>query len=138
MSDKFKGKYRNESARLQSWDYGSAAAYFITICTKDREHYFGEIRNGKLEISPVGAIAYILWYEIKNHAKDIQFGEFVVMPNHIHGILILNGNNGGWTDLMVGTTHALSLPHALSLREISQTPTANIAIHRATTISKSG
>ena len=101
MSDKFKGKYRNESARLQNWDYGSNAAYFITICTKDREPYFGEIINGKMHVLPAGAIAHVLWYEIKNHAKNIELGEFVVMPNHVHGILILNGKNDG----VVGTTH---------------------------------
>ncbi len=93
MSEKFKGKYRNESARLQNWDYGSDAAYFITICTKDREHYFGEIQKGKMQVSPAGAIAHALWFEIKNHAKNIELGEFVVMPNHVHGILILDGNN---------------------------------------------
>ncbi len=100
MSDKFKGKYRSESARLQNWHYGNDAAYFITICTKDREHYFGEIKNKKIKVLPAGAIAYTLWYEIKNHAKNIELGEFVVMPNHVHGILILNGNDrgnvGGW------------------------------------------
>ena len=90
MSEKFKGKYRNESARLQNWDYGSDAAYFITICTKDREHFFGEIQNGQMQVSPAGAIAYVLWNEIKNHAKNVELGEFVVMPNHVHGILILN------------------------------------------------
>src|SRR5690554_3922657 len=95
MSEKFKGKYRNESARFQNWDYGSDAAYFITTCTYDRKHFFGEIKNGKMQVSPVGAIAHVLWFEIKNHAKHIELGEFVVMPNHVHGILILNGNNRG-------------------------------------------
>lgn len=94
MSDKFKGKYRNESARLQNWDYRNDAAYFITICTKDREHYFGEIQNGKMQVSPAGAIAHVLWLEIKNHAKNIGLGEFVVMPNHVHGVLVLDGNDG--------------------------------------------
>jgi putative transposase len=82
-----------KSPRLGNWDYGRNAAYFITICTKDREHYFGEIQNNKLNVSPAGAIAYVLWHEIKNHVKNIELGEFVVMPNHVHGILILNGNN---------------------------------------------
>ena len=45
-------------------------------------------------VSPAGAIAHVLWNEIKNHAKNIELGEFVVMPNHVHGILVLNGNNG--------------------------------------------
>ena len=95
MSEKYKGKYRNESARLHGWDYSSNASYFITICTQDREHFFGEIKNGRMRVSPAGAIAHVLWYEIKNHAVDIKLGEFAVMPNHIHGILILDGDGGG-------------------------------------------
>ncbi|MBS1760644.1 MAG: transposase [Bacteroidetes bacterium] len=78
---------------MQTWDYANDGAYFITICTKNREHYFGEIENGKMQLSPIGAIADVLWYEIKNHAKNIELGEFVVMPNHVHGVLILAGND---------------------------------------------
>ncbi|MCO6495465.1 MAG: transposase [Bacteroidetes bacterium] len=105
---KLQNKYRNESIRLQTWDYARDGAYFITICTKNRLHYFGEIETGKIRLSTVGAIADILWYEIKNHAKNIELGEFVVMPNHIHGILILTGNdefvNGGDNACVVPTT----------------------------------
>lgn len=92
MSERFQNKYRLDSARLKNWDYGCDASYFITICTIDRENYFGEIQNGKMQVSPAGAIAHALWFEIKNHAKHIELGEFVVMPNHVHGILILDGN----------------------------------------------
>lgn len=92
MSDKFQGKYRIDSARLQNWDYGSNGAYFITICTQNREHYFGEIENAKMQVSPAGAIAHVLWHQIKSHAKNISLGEFIVMPNHVHGILILEEN----------------------------------------------
>ena len=104
MDEKFKNKYRIPSARLQHWDYGWAAAYFVTICTNDRECLFGEIKNGSMNLSGIGVIADIMWYEIKNHAKNIELGEFVVMPNHVHGIIVLNGN-----DAHVETTHALSL-----------------------------
>ena len=100
MSSKFKNKYRNESSRLPNWDYGSSAAYFITICTKDREHYFGEIKNGKMQFSPAGAIAHVLWDTIRNRVNNIQLGEFVIMPNHVHGIIIIDGNDdsGGGDD----------------------------------------
>lgn len=103
-----------KSPRLQNWDYGSNAAYFITICTKDREHYFGEIQNGKLMHSPAGSIAYVLWHEIKNHAKHVELGEFVVMPNHVHGILILNSNNNRRTG------------HGLSVADIGGRDVADI------------
>lgn len=89
----YKNKYRNESARAQWWDYGWAAAYFVTICTKDRIHYFGEIINKKMNLTPAGAIADVLWYEIKNHAQDVDLDAFVVMPDHIHGILVLKNDS---------------------------------------------
>ena len=115
MSDKYKGNYRNESTRLQNWDYGWIARYFIPICTKNREYFFGEIENGKMILSHQVVIVDILWHEIKNHAKNIELGEFVVMPNHVYGILIIQGNDvRAGNDVAVGTTHALSLRHALS------------------------
>jgi len=114
MPDRFQNKYRISSARLKTWNYASEAAYFITICTRNRVHYFGEIENHKMKLSNMGVIADIMWYEIKNHAKNIELGEFVVMPNHVHGILILNGYVDGndtndTNDSNVETRHALSL-----------------------------
>lgn len=134
--EKYKNKYKIASSRLQSWDYGWDAAYFIAICTKNKEHYFGEIIDGKMILSNVGIIANVLWYEIKNHADNLSLGEFTVMPNHIHGILILNSENNkkpilnnNITDIAqnspnsdVETRHALSLPDALSLQSNTSLP----------------
>ena len=92
-NDKYQQKYRIPSNLLQNWDYRWAGAYFITICTQNREHYFGNIENGEMKLSPVGTIADVMWHEIKNHLKNIELDAFVVMPNHIHGILIINGND---------------------------------------------
>ena len=88
--EKFKGKYRSDTSRLKNWDYTWDAAYFITICTKNREHYFGEIENGKMKLSKIGVLADVFWYEIKNHTKNVELDAFVVMPNHVNGILIIN------------------------------------------------
>ena len=110
---KFQNKYRIPSARAQWWDYGNDGAYFITICTKDRECCFGDVVEGKMQLSHLGLLADVFWYEIKNHAKNITLDAFQVMPNHIHGILILNGNKretDNETHDVVETTHALSLP----------------------------
>jgi REP element-mobilizing transposase RayT len=113
MTDKFQNTYRIASARLPGWDYGWNAPYFVTICTKDRECFFGEIVNGEMNLSKTGVIADLMWYEIKNHAKGVELGEFIVMPNHVHGIITLNGDSGvqnDHPDSTVETTHALSLP----------------------------
>jgi REP element-mobilizing transposase RayT len=89
--EKYKNKYRVASSRAQWWNYSWNAAYFITICTKNRAHYFGEIIDKKMQLSNVGILADVFWHEAKHHAKNIELDAFVVMPNHIHGILILNG-----------------------------------------------
>lgn len=110
MDDKFLGKYRIPSARWQQWDYRWLGGYFITICTKNRQHYLGTITNGKMQLSSVGILADVFWHEIKNHALNVELYAFVVMPNHIHMILILNGENGdGNNGGNVQTGHALSL-----------------------------
>jgi len=90
MTDKFQDKYRIPSARLQNWDYGSNAIYFVTICTQGRELYFGEIADEKMILSEIGEIAHRFWNEIPNHFSFVELGEYVVMPNHVHGILIFN------------------------------------------------
>lgn len=117
MVDRYKNKYRIASARAQWWDYGWNGAYFITICTQNREHFFGEIVNGEMKLSHLGVIADILWHEIPNHTKFVELGDFVVMPNHIHGILILDKPNGANEN---GPTDVVEALHAMSLQ--SQTP----------------
>ena len=89
----YKNKYRIPSARLQNWDYRWNAAYFITICTAHMEHYFGEIYEHSMQLSHVGVLTDVFWYEIKNHAKNVELDAFVVIPNHVHGILVLNNEN---------------------------------------------
>ena len=87
---KYRNKYRIESARKPGWDYRNAGAYFITICTHNRVHHFGECKNGKMKLSTIGAIVQGFWFEIPKHAENVRLGEFVVMPNHLHGVLILS------------------------------------------------
>ncbi|MDR0692127.1 MAG: hypothetical protein LBF69_03720 [Prevotellaceae bacterium] len=91
-SDKFRNKYRIPSARAQWWDYGNNAAYFITICTAHRGNYFGKIMNDKMILSEIGEIANDCWAEIPQHFSFVDLGIYIVMPNHLHGIVIINKN----------------------------------------------
>ncbi len=97
----YKNKYRIETTRLQTWDYRWNAAYFITICTKHKEHFFGEIVDGNKEnemhYTDSGKFAWNCWAEIPEHFPYITLDAFTVMPNHLHGILILN--NPGPVDM---------------------------------------
>ncbi len=103
MSELFNNKYRIESARLQTWDYGNAGMYFITICTADRQFYFGDVVDAKMQLSPIGKIEETEWIKTIELRPDmnLELGEFVVMPNHFHAIIIIHENqfntgfNGG-------------------------------------------
>ena len=89
MTERFRNRYRIASARAEWWSYGWAGAYFITICSRRRSHFFGQIICGRMTPSSIGTLAYQLWVEIPNHSHNVVLGAFVVMPNHVHGILIL-------------------------------------------------
>jgi REP element-mobilizing transposase RayT len=113
--EKFKGKYRVASARWPAWDYGRNAAYFITICTANRAPYFGQIVNGETAVTPVGQSARDCWREIPAHFPFVLLGEFVVMPNHVHGIIIINKpDDGDATTPTVETQIIASLPPSQS------------------------
>lgn len=83
-------KRRRRSIRLKDYDYSQAGAYFVTICTYNKECVFGDIKDGKIELSEIGKVASKYWVEIPEHFSCVQLDEFVVMPNHIHGIVIIN------------------------------------------------
>lgn len=96
-----KDKHRRRSIRLQGYDYSQSGAYFITICTHNRVCSFGDIINGKMRLNKYGEITRQCWLAISNHFPHAQLDEFVIMPNHIHGIIILN-KMGGIQNKIVG------------------------------------
>jgi putative transposase len=100
MEEKYKDKYRTTPARLTGWDYGTHGLYFITICTKDRVRYFGEIEEENnyketrgivsLRESEIGRIVRSNWIKIPEFSPFVELGEFVIMPDHMHGVLFIN------------------------------------------------
>jgi len=105
MCSLFRNKYRNETFRLPGNDYSYTGNYYVTICTCRRLPYFGNILYEKMILSESGYIATEIWYELPKHFPFILLDEFVVMPNHIHGIIKIVGTlHDG-----VGTLHATSL-----------------------------
>lgn len=94
MPEKFLNKYRIPSARLKNWDYGSNAMYFVTICTQNRECFFGDVVDGKMELSEIGKMVETEWLKTFELRPDMNLGmeEFVVMPNHFHAIIIIGEN----------------------------------------------
>ena len=112
MAKKFKGKYRIESIRKPGWDYRWNAAYFITICTKNREHFFGEIKDGQMELSKIGQLAQTYWNQIPAHFPYAQLDAFVVMLNHVHGIVIIHHAQDDHVESLHATTPQSQPLHA--------------------------
>ena len=91
-----------KNIRLKDRDYSSEGTYFITICCRERKSYFGKIENKQMNLSDIGSIASKYWIEIPQHFRHVRLDEFAIMPNHLHGILILDYS-------LVGTCHGMSL-----------------------------
>jgi len=90
------------SIRLQGYDYSRAGAYFITICTQNRECLFGDIVDGKMVLNPAGDMIQTVWDEIPFHYPGIEIDEFAVMPNHVHGIIVIVAPTGNTGSLSLG------------------------------------
>lgn len=107
----FQNKYLIESTRLKGYDYSKPGAYSITIITYNHARLFGKIINGEMILNNYCKIADKYWREIPQHYLNIQLDKFAIMPNHIHGILIITDkeieiNNKSQP---VETIHELSL-----------------------------
>jgi REP element-mobilizing transposase RayT len=89
----FKDKYRIESVRLPGHDYSQPGAYFITICTHNRQCLFGEIVDGEIMLNKFGELVKTEWQKTGIIRPNIFIDAFVIMPNHLHGILIINDND---------------------------------------------
>jgi putative transposase len=90
MSIKFLDKYRIPTARASWWNYGDNAPYFVTICTKEKRHYFGKIEDRKITLTDIGLAAITCWNAIPDHFPFVKLDAFVVMPNHLHGIIVID------------------------------------------------
>ena len=80
---------RRKRNRLREWDYSTPHWYYVTICTHNHRELFGEIVDGKMVLNDFGKIVDKYWIEIPDHFSDIRLDEYIIMPNHIHGIIII-------------------------------------------------
>ena len=123
--------------RMNMWNYSNPGWYFITICTKGDESFFGEIRNGIMGLNEIGIIINNIWNNIPEHFEGVVLDRFVVMPNHVHGIVVIGDNSttivgdaggvdGGMVGGMVGDADLRPLrnpPTQHGLRPLRNPPT---------------
>jgi len=103
----------NKQIRLRQYDYTQPGYYFVTICTKNKTELFGTIEKCKMLLNETGKIAERLWKQIPETCKVVSLDEFIVMPNHLHGIVVINPDRKGGTPRRAATgLHALT-PNSL-------------------------
>ena len=123
LDEGFQNHYRIPSARAKWHDY-NGGMYFVTVCTQNREHYFGEIQNGVMRLSEIGKYANEQFQNVKNHYPYAEIPLWVLMPNHLHAIIVINRKLIPYDRRSVETGRAPSLQgkgRTISLREIEQT-----------------
>lgn len=87
-------RHHRRSIRLKGYDYTRPGAYFVTICTQDRLSLFGEVVGGQMRLNAAGKMVQSVWDEMPGFYPGVMTDEFVVMPNHVHGIIVLVGTVG--------------------------------------------
>ena len=106
-----------QSVRLENFDYSQIGHYFVTVCAYEKRMLFGSVAHGVVELSVVGRIAQSAWTQIPEHFRDLDLGEFVIMPNHMHGIV----------SIMPRARHAVPLPDKARLEGFSSPVAGSIA-----------
>jgi len=99
---------KRKPTRLREYDYSNSGWYFVTICTDNKINYFGNIKNGKMVCNELGKLADSIWKNIPTHYPEVKLDHYQIMPNHLHGIIIIDQPT-------VGEGHALPLQiHSLT------------------------
>ncbi|MCC6720947.1 MAG: hypothetical protein IT243_02005 [Bacteroidia bacterium] len=133
--------HHRKSIRLKGYDYSQAGLYFITICTHNRECFFGEIVGAnndlpEMILNDAGKIANDCWFEIPQHFPNAVLHEHIVMPNHVHGIIELTDNVGARhgvslpdnTGNTAGTSHGMSLPQQPNTNQFGKPIAGSVSV----------
>lgn len=113
--------HNRRSIRLKGYDYSQAGAYFVTICTNNREFLFGEISNGVMALNEYGRIVEIEWLKTPEIRPNIELLEYIIMPNHFHGIVVIDENRRGVLQYAPTTASSHKTTASTNFRSPSQT-----------------
>jgi putative transposase len=117
-------KHHRRSIRLKEYDYSQPGGYFVTVCTQGHEHLFGEILDGEIKLNRYGEIVKECWHDLPNHYPCVKLDEFVVMPNHVHGIIIIMATVGAglrpapqvWTFILCKKNNVVASDLAIGIK----------------------
>ena len=113
-------RHHRRSIRLKGYDYASAGAYYVTIVAWRREFLFGDVMNGEMKLNQRGKIVEECWQSIPNHSHHVELGAYVIMPNHMHGIIIINDIDEN--RIATNSSQSVGARHASPLRPRGVSP----------------
>ena len=122
MPSKYKNKFRTKTLRFQDYDYSQCGAYFVTICTKLKGNILGKIENEQFIEFQLSEIVRKCWLKLPSYYTNIVLDEFIIMPDHLHGIIMIFENQLNKGDDSVETIHELSLPQNIQNRRTMLLP----------------
>ncbi|MGZ3524430.1 MAG: transposase [Thermodesulfobacteriota bacterium] len=99
---------KRRQVRLRDYDYSQSGYYFVTICAKDRKGFFGSVAEGKMNLNICGEIVSKCWYDLPKHYLNCSLDSFIIMPNHVHGVVAIDNENVVGNGLKPFPTHGLS------------------------------
>ena len=145
MNEKFQNRYRIPSNRLRGWDYSGNGHYFVTIVTAGRENLFGDIQNGEMILNEMGQIVYDEFFKSFEIRNELFLGAFVLMPNHLHTIVMLDkphceiietsdGNEEMHGNKIVETHGRASLPTTPTFQRKPQSISSFVAGFKSSTV----
>jgi REP element-mobilizing transposase RayT len=97
-----------KQTRLKNYDYSQHGYYFVTICAQNREQWFGKVEKGEMILNPYGKIVNECWDDLPEHYAHCSLDSFVIMPNHVHGIIVIDNDKTVGNGLKPFPTHGLS------------------------------
>ncbi len=125
-------KHHRQTIRLQGYDYTSSGAYFITICTHQRQCLFGEIVDAEMQLNVLGQMIHACWQRLPYYFPTLTLDAFVVMPNHVHGILVLGNSSNTTLGQNAENLIVDSPPHAMSDQPHNSEPELGVAFGQKT------
>ncbi len=127
--------YNRRTIRLKGYDYSQAGAYFVTICVRNRQCVLGDVFDGEMKLSEYGKVAVESWHWLARRFTYIELDEWIVMPNHLHGIIVIHDDQISRGDSRIAPTGRKSLGRLMGafktvstkrINEMRKTPGAKL------------
>ena len=132
----YQNKYRTKSLRLKEWNYSNIGWYYVTICTKGNKEYCCEIKEGTVILNELGEIAQKFLIEIPDHFNNAGIDEYVIMPNHIHVIIVIKNKRRDVACNVSTNTMSIISPEAGSLSTIIRSYKSAVTNKTRTSLNK--